>query len=303
MTLILACLNPKNAIVVADRRRTSPGGGFQDDESAKGALLVCDDGRLAVAYTGLARTTRFDTEEWLLRALLAGAAGASRVEHTIARFTELATERFARLPISAIDMRLSVVGVGFEVGPGGTPQPIAVRVTNSEPFKKPIQASASGEFESTILRVKPGGEPVHVFAAGIAAGLDNRGMERLRQMTAEERPSHAIVNKAIEVLQAAADSPKSRGTVSKQGNSVVVDSTTLDADPELGDYFAGINSRTAHFANLVDTRSGAGHAIKGASLGVAPGHTGRPIIVARSTSRNAQCPCGSGKKYKFCHGR
>jgi preprotein translocase subunit SecA len=38
----------------------------------------------------------------------------------------------------------------------------------------------------------------------------------------------------------------------------------------------------------------------------APGESGEPeqksVRSADETSRNAQCPCGSGKKYKRCHG-
>ena len=29
----------------------------------------------------------------------------------------------------------------------------------------------------------------------------------------------------------------------------------------------------------------------------------QPIVVGPKTGRNDPCPCGSGKKYKACHGR
>ncbi len=29
----------------------------------------------------------------------------------------------------------------------------------------------------------------------------------------------------------------------------------------------------------------------------------QPVRVEKKISRNAPCPCGSGKKYKHCHGR
>ena len=33
-----------------------------------------------------------------------------------------------------------------------------------------------------------------------------------------------------------------------------------------------------------------------------PGQKREPIQVEKKTGRNEPCPCGSGKKYKKCHG-
>jgi preprotein translocase subunit SecA len=45
---------------------------------------------------------------------------------------------------------------------------------------------------------------------------------------------------------------------------------------------------------------------KSAPQRVAPGPTGtgtkKPVTVADKIGRNDPCPCGSGKKYKRCHG-
>ena len=32
-------------------------------------------------------------------------------------------------------------------------------------------------------------------------------------------------------------------------------------------------------------------------------HPTRPVAVEKTPGRNEPCPCGSGKKYKHCHGR
>jgi preprotein translocase subunit SecA len=47
---------------------------------------------------------------------------------------------------------------------------------------------------------------------------------------------------------------------------------------------------------------GAGGGGAGSALGVKPG-AGEPGEAYPGTGRNAPCPCGSGKKYKMCHGR
>jgi preprotein translocase subunit SecA len=34
-----------------------------------------------------------------------------------------------------------------------------------------------------------------------------------------------------------------------------------------------------------------------------PSATSKPVVVEDRVGRNDPCPCGSGKKYKLCHGR
>jgi hypothetical protein len=53
MTLIVALMAPAQAILVSDRRLTK-NGQLVDDEKNKATVLVCADGRVAVAFTGLA---------------------------------------------------------------------------------------------------------------------------------------------------------------------------------------------------------------------------------------------------------
>jgi preprotein translocase subunit SecA len=44
--------------------------------------------------------------------------------------------------------------------------------------------------------------------------------------------------------------------------------------------------------------------VSGGGRQVAPGGKGsQPIRVEKKVGRNDPCPCGSGKKYKNCHGR
>ena len=54
-------------------------------------------------------------------------------------------------------------------------------------------------------------------------------------------------------------------------------------------------------APSVDTAEGVTHQRAGAGAGAGPGAGGAPLQYA-GTPRNAACPCGSGKKYKRCHG-
>jgi hypothetical protein len=48
----------------------------------------------------------------------------------------------------------------------------------------------------------------------------------------------------------------------------------------------------------------AGAAAQASPFDAAPGPgPRRPVTVEKTPGRNQPCPCGSGKKYKLCHGR
>ena len=64
MTLLIALGNDRYSILVADRRITI-GGKVEEDEFNKITILFCDDARLAIAFTGLARVGDFRTNDWI----------------------------------------------------------------------------------------------------------------------------------------------------------------------------------------------------------------------------------------------
>ena len=41
----------------------------------------------------------------------------------------------------------------------------------------------------------------------------------------------------------------------------------------------------------------------GAAAGAQPDAAGQPVHAGPKVGRNDPCPCGSGKKYKHCHGK
>src|SRR6266508_5898276 len=100
MTLIIAAGHERDMVLVADRRLTV-NARVQEEESKKTATLMCRDGRVAVAFTGLARADRirFQTRPWLLEALADSARGFYTLEATMHGLAQAATVRINRLPI------------------------------------------------------------------------------------------------------------------------------------------------------------------------------------------------------------
>src|ERR1700733_11111257 len=142
MTLIVALMAPTQAILVSDRRLTRNGRVF-DHESNKAAVLLCDDGRVAVAFTGLALVpaVRFETSRVLLRLL----SQAGKQDHlllpTIQRFAILITEEFKKLRIPEENKHVTFIFAGYryEQSMAGA---VLVQVTNIVDKSGAIQESA-----------------------------------------------------------------------------------------------------------------------------------------------------------------
>lgn len=96
MTLALALLNSDQVVVLADRRVTPTRGGKPEDESNKMAVFNCRDGRLAVAFAGLAQVGRNRTALWLLDLLDKASAPDCLMGPTVERLTSLAESRWRR---------------------------------------------------------------------------------------------------------------------------------------------------------------------------------------------------------------
>jgi preprotein translocase subunit SecA len=60
-------------------------------------------------------------------------------------------------------------------------------------------------------------------------------------------------------------------------------------------------ARSSHAS--ADPSYGVGSGAQGGSEGRDPSVKQQPVVVSDRVGRNDPCPCGSGKKYKHCHGR
>jgi hypothetical protein len=226
MTLILALGNPEHTVLLADRQHSSEAGPVPG-EFTKALVLELRDARLAVAFTGLAEQEvpgrdRFRTRFWLTGALSEASELNPTLDDTVKRFSEIASRDITRVPVNKpSDRALTIFLAGYQYR---EPEPTLVlrRVSNFEgpSFDSPRLLNPTSAF--TIAAHDSGEESSYVISGGFDAGLSDIAKQQLRRLTADRRPPEALIAKAVEVLQDAAKSPKSKGTVSPQCLSVVL---------------------------------------------------------------------------------
>lgn len=292
MTLITVLMAPTQAVLVSDRRLTRNGQLF-DDETNKAAVLFCADGRVAVAFTGLAIAGRFETSRAMLRVL----AQAGEPDHlllpTIQRFKIGMSEEIKKLNISAKDKHLRFIFAGYRYAQS-TATPVLIQVTNVFDKSHAAQKHASDDF---LLMAWRNQAPFGSFGFGMTAGVSPVDRARLNKLLLQERPAEALVNKAVDTIWNAADSPKSKNLVGKQCMSIVV--------PIRGGVIAHYHSaklkNKLYLPSSVVSTPNASFTSQGGTIEQLD-VTGVPLVVPK-VERNRPCPCGSGKKYKKCHGQ
>jgi hypothetical protein len=308
VTLILALGNPDYTIQLSDRRLTLRSGKPGLDEN-KATLVTCKNARLLMGFSGLASTTGHRTAEWLLEILAEAAPPDDLAEAIIHRFVRLATEAFSCRPLSRVsreDRRLSVMfsGYGYWTEP---PLQIAALVSNFQDFESHRDApEAWNEFRPFFLWEKrpPVGEAVATYVQRIGAWpvLGPQEVAPLRTMLQERRPAEAVVGKAVEVMREAAAHPAARGTIGEDLSSAVI--RPDPANPTNVGYHV---TRPVHDVPMINQAILLGKErgrilMRDAVVG-APEPAVTPPLLVQKVGRNRPCPCGSGKKYKRCHGR
>ena len=302
VTLIVGTMCEKYAIQVSDRRLSSKGL-VVNDESDKSTILICENARFIVGFTGLARFGKFDTHSWLLETLRdAGPTEFTALELT-QRFTARATAYFSESTllqkVPARDRRVTIMFNGFISHPGAV-MPAALLVTNYQEWGKGDASEAWPEFRNTYFGLKENWEPPLTWVQRIGARQAFReDHSAVKQLLYQGRPPEAVVDKTIELIREASDRREAAGGIGKQLSSVV-----LPADmskPPLVGYHSAVPSHAVYFPSLVVTTRLKQAIVRDAQFRAADPLT-RPIVVPKGP-RNQPCPCGSGKKYKSCHGR
>lgn len=293
MTLIVGLMSPKRAILVSDRR-LSRNGTLYDDEKNKATALFCVDGRVAVAFTGLAIAGKFQTSRVLLRLL----AEAGKADHlllpTIQRFAALMTEELKNLRIPAKDKHLRIIFAGYQYQQL-TAAPLLIQVANAADSSGVIQAAAGEKFLIWTARDPLG---IGSFGFGMTSGVRPADRAKLKQLLAEDRPGEALVDKAVDTIRNAADSLRSKNAVGKQCMSIVV---PLEGGL-VANYHSAEAKNTMYQPSIVVSTPTMSLTSEGGSIEQLDPSTPRPLVVPK-TGRNQRCPCGSGFKYKKCCGR
>lgn len=303
MTLSIALVGPRETVLVADRRLVDgASGGVVGEEAGKLAILFCSDARAAVTYTGLATAKNFSTHRWLIQSLLEAARPDFQLRLMLERLAKIATRDIAMLGLREDLARLSIVVCGYHYG---EPPPFSFlcRVTNFEHDDGTEAEVARGIFSVTCLRQRrsPEGVPARVLVSGAKRAVSRDDRLALERLLREAKPSHALVEKAVAVIRSAARSRNSRGLIGEQCSSAVI---PRDRGKRImTGYHSAKVSYEMFMPEIVDSRGPLTlRSLMGLSLKALPGQPNVPPLVVPKVRARQPCPCGSGKRYKNCHG-
>jgi hypothetical protein len=293
--------NPDHVIQVSDRR-LSFNGRLKDDESNKAGIILTEDARLVFGFTGLAKSGKFKTMEWITKNLVDLSSPDFQIRSILERLTEKASDDFSEFPelakLHPKDRRLTVMFAGY-LDNYSPPLTVYVMLTNFQDFDTgKNSAVAWPEFKSTYRNEKrPGNNQWTLIQhVGASPAVDRRDELALQTLLIQRKPGNAIVQKSVDVIRKLADKPKAQGAVGKQLSSVILPQA-MDRPP-VGEYHSMIKGKTIYFPATVVIKK----QIQFAGLGGKLRAHQRDIVFPKS-GRNQLCPCGSGEKYKMCHGK
>lgn len=288
-------MNRDFALQVSDRR-LSWNSVVVEEEHNKSFSLNLPGFRFTVAFTGLARIGTFCTADWLLDQLrLIG-----ETEHApvvlIERLATALTHRFSSyidiksLRLAQRRLDVTIVGYNYSEDP---PRGLAAEITNANDengFFRPIFTS----------EIRPSDTPwTWMGAFGNGGALDLDAIEHVREHLVQGARPEAIQGMFEKQIRKMADDHRSANAIGKQ-----LDHILIFSDPGRavigGRSSAVVRQDFTMPAGISIGPGGQVFAFKGAGM-VPVGSNATPLSIPQ-VHRNQPCPCGSGKKYRLCHG-
>lgn len=296
---------PDYTILISDRR-LSANGRTIEDESNKATSIALQDARLLAAFTGLAQSNRYRTEDWLVDALGECAPPDYLSLSTLQRLRDSISRNFlddpdiAHLPPET--KRLAILFAGFHYD-SGKAYPVSAILTNFAGFAGPGDLPRSPD--DFVLREVKMDQATRVGFIGAWQSVSGDDIQSLNKMLFEGKKAGAVLGKAVDLFHEIGVRPSSLGTIGGQLSSIV-----LNADPRLpieSNYHVLRSSPIVYSPNhVVLTRSQQlltkGGTIYASDTNGAPLRNAPPMAVPK-VQRNAPCPCGSRLRYRKCHGR
>jgi SEC-C motif-containing protein len=307
VTLILTFGTPDYVLILADRRLSASGKPV-DDEAGKAAILTCANGRFGYAFSGLAGAQGFQTYEWMIGTLADIGRSEFGATAVVRGLKDKLDQKFSSkqmLQLSRASRRLSIVFTGYIYERAAHPILAWAVLSNFRHPKTGVESAlAEPTFHAGFGQANPS-NPVRSIHLRLGAWppVAPKDWQALISLARARKPVEAVIGKGVEMFRELAKRPSSGNTVGHQITSVII-SPDPSKNPEAG-YHTATNATTVYFPGEVyclPQLPGLAHA--GISISLAGTAAGPPGVVATAPARrNAQCPCGSGKKYRLCHGK
>jgi hypothetical protein len=207
------------------------------------------------------------------------------------------SDEIKKVNVPAKQKHLRVVFAGYRYNSEqSTATPLVVQVTNVVDKTGTVLESAGEKFLLVNAR-----DPIWTgsFGFGMTAGVAPADRAKLKELLLQGKPASALVEKAVDTIRNAADSPRSKNMVGKQCMSIVV-----PMEPRGGviaAYHSAAVKNKLYLPSSVVSTPTASFTNEGAYIEQLDS-TSRPLVIPK-VGPNRPCPCKSGKKYKKCHGR
>lgn len=296
MTFAIVAANADQVVQVSDRRLTW-NGKLGSEAAIKAGHLLCDDASVLYCFTGLAQIGSHSTSFWLMDTLALSAKQEPLWRELIEVFAERASNYFATVPaireLPASHRRLTVMFTGYTSGQFI----VNALVSNFQDFTNFIdhpEARKSFTVYAEKSIVSAPQNPTIIQAIGAFSALTIADETELRLMLEQRAAAEAIRQKAASLVQAISARHRSAGTVGKRLNTARLD--FRNPTIPVSGYISDVVENAISLIDQVDGRSYG----TGIQIGSVQFSAQSPIVFPK-VHRNAPCPCGSGKKFRYCH--
>ena len=301
MTFAIVLGNTDQIIQASDRRLTAANGDLVDDAANKAGHVLCDDATFLYCFTGLARVGNAHiTSRWILDALSEAAESGHSYYDLVRYFADISTRFFARSKflqrLSPNARRLTVMFTGYRAD-GHILNSLISNFQGFGTYMDNAEAHPAFTFltfKSTYSAAER--NPTLIQAIGQFGALMPDDEAQLRVMLERRAPTEALRQKAVSLIQDISDRPRARGTVGKKVTTARLRRSHPFA-PVVG-FGSNEAERALPLLNQVYLMTGSpGIRIADAQI------TTQTAAFLPRVHRNAPCPCGSGQRYRLCHGQ
>ena len=304
MTLIITFCNCDYITQLSDRRLTS-NGKLIEDESNKATVLFCSNGRLAFGFTGLAKSYEFETMPWLLSAIFECSPPDYSAYDIINRLRERATNDFNTIPAlkktQNKDKRLSIIFSGY-LYHHAPPLAVYAIMTNYQSFNGTSVEEAREFFTCTYWNeIRPNKDDFTlVQKIGQWPAFNDNDANQIRLLLKKKVPPKSTLDRAIDIVREVSKRPIANGLIGTQLTSITIyrDKTK---NIETG-YHSEIKKHEIVMPSIVYAKRDNHTIIDNFRVRAVNSQTSLPMVYPK-VPRRRPCPCGSGKKYKNCHGK
>lgn len=310
MTISIALLTPHFMVMATDRRLSSSGTVIDDEEFDKTCLYFGSNARFVVSFTGIARYGDFNTHTWMVQSLNDAAPPDFSTEGLIERLRDKATATFQTPQfrnLAPSERKLSILMAGYIYYPNGLYLPTfgvvsnyqrleQTRVTHQDTFDLLELVTYQDTFDcfeifSGALRPE---QQCTIFAIGDESRLDSELVARLVRDASKLSPD-IVALRLVHIIRRARTDKSGFSSIGSQ-----VTSSIIPANPSefvRSAYHSAVLQQSYFMPAFVGPDKG--YFMLSASMSSADDDA--PPILIPVVGRNKLCPCGSGKRYKYCH--